>query len=103
MSVVKVPQLAWYEPSELELSFPEAWQVETYNYPGYNESELTPEEIKTAVNKPIGSPRLSEMAKGKEQVVIAFDDQTRITRAAKIVPHVLAELKAGGSSNKWLE
>lgn len=96
MSVVKVPQLAWYEPAELELSFPDTWKVETYNYPGYDSPELKSTEIKAAINKPLGTPRLSEMAKGKKQVAILFDDETRVTRAAKIAPHILAELKAGG-------
>jgi lactate racemase len=63
---------------------------------GYNRPDLKPEEIRMAFQSPIGTKPLRDMAKGKKQVVIVFDDLTRVTRTAKIVPHILAELQAGG-------
>jgi len=96
MNVIKVPQLAWYETKELELPLPDNWQVEEYNMAGYNRPAMNPDEIKASISNPIGIPPIRELAKGKQEVVIIFDDMTRVTRVAKIVPSVLEELAAAG-------
>ena len=96
MNTIKMPQLAWYETKELELPLPDSWQVEMCNINGYNRPALKPDEIKASVSNPIGIPPLRELAKGKNEVVIIFDDMTRVTRVAEIVPFVLEELAAAG-------
>jgi len=96
MNIIRVPQLAWYETKELELPFPDSWQVEVYNMAGYNRPAMKPDEIKASISNPIGIPPIRELARGKKEVVIIFDDMTRVTRAAKIVPFVLEELAAAG-------
>jgi len=96
MNLIKVPQLAWYEPKELELPLPDSWQVEVCNMAGYNRPALTPDEIKASINSPVGMPPLRELAKKKKEVVIIFDDMTRVTRAAEIVPFILEELAEAG-------
>jgi nickel-dependent lactate racemase len=100
MSIIKVPQLAWYEPRDLELTFPDSWHVEVCYMTGYNRSELTVEELRATINNPIGCKRLSEIARGKKEVAILFDDTSRVTRTAKIVPLVLEELAAAGIPDK---
>lgn len=94
MSVIKVPQLAWYENKELELNLPDSWQVETSNMAGYNRPAMKPEEIRAAIANPIEIPPIRELAKGKKDVVIIFDDMTRVTRVAELVPFILEELAA---------
>ena len=96
MNVVKVPQLAWYQTAELELPLPNSWQGEVCNMAGYNRPAMTPDEIKASIGSPVGSPPIREMAKGKQEVVIIFDDMTRVTRVAEIVPFVLKELAEAG-------
>lgn len=96
MNTIKLSQPAWYDPKEFELSLPDGWQVEVCNMAGYNRSALTPDEIKAAISKPIGIPPIRELAKGKKEVVIIFDDMTRVTRVAEIVPFVLEELAEAG-------
>jgi nickel-dependent lactate racemase len=96
MQTIKVPELAWHCPRDLSLSLPDHWQVETLNMSGYDRPELTPEAILNSLQNPIGCPSLRALAKGKKEVAIVFDDLTRVTRAAKIVPHVLHELIAAG-------
>jgi nickel-dependent lactate racemase len=96
MNIIRVPQLAWYETKELELPLPDSWQVEVYNMAGYNRPVMKPDEIKASISNPIGIPPIRELARGKKEVVIIFDDMTRVTRAAKIVPFVLEELAAAG-------
>ncbi len=96
MNIIRVPQLAWYETKELELSLPDSWQVGVYNMAGYNRPAMKPDEIKASISSPIGIPPIRELAKGKKEVVIIFDDITRVTRVAKIVPFVLEELAEAG-------
>jgi nickel-dependent lactate racemase len=57
---------------------------------------MTPAQIKAAIKRPVGSPTIRELAKDRREVVIIFDDMSRITRAAKIVPFILEELAAAG-------
>ncbi len=63
---------------------------------GYNSPALKPAEIKHAVTNPIGMPPIRELAKGKKEVVILFDDMSRVTRVAQIVPPLLEELASAG-------
>ena len=96
MNIVKVPQLAWYGTKELELPLPDSWQVEVCNMAGYNRPAMKPDQIKASISNPIGMPPIRELAKGKKEVVIIFDDMTRVTRVAEIVPFVLEELAEAG-------
>ncbi|MDR3590814.1 MAG: nickel-dependent lactate racemase [Negativicutes bacterium] len=49
-----------------------------------------------AMNSPIGSKPLRELAKGAKNVVIVADDNTRMTPTEKIMPVLLDELNAAG-------
>lgn len=94
--IVKVPQFAWYGDTELELEFPPSWKVITCRMAGQDAPKLNDKQIRAAFDNPIGTPRISELARGKKEVVIIFDDLTRPTRADVLVPYVLEELKQGG-------
>ncbi|OGO23540.1 MAG: hypothetical protein A2144_11080 [Chloroflexi bacterium RBG_16_50_9] len=96
MSISKVPQLAWYNPCALEIDLPDEWAVEMCHMAGHNRAPLKPAEIKAALDKPVGTATIKELAKGKRDAVIIFDDQTRITRSALIVPFILEELAEAG-------
>lgn len=48
-----------------------------------------------AMQNPIGSPRLSELAKGKDKVVIIASDHTRPVPSRFIIPHMLSEIRQG--------
>ena len=63
---------------------------------GWDRQALSPEEIENAITSPIGTAPLRELARGKNEVVIIFDDMTRVTRAGEIVPFVLEELSEAG-------
>jgi nickel-dependent lactate racemase len=97
MNTLKLPQLAWYGTKELELPLSDSWQVEMGYMAGYNRPALTFDQIKAAVTQDlIGTPPIRELAKGKKEVVIIFDDMTRVTRVAEIVPFVLEDLATAG-------
>ncbi|MFC1932047.1 lactate racemase domain-containing protein [Chloroflexota bacterium] len=96
INTITLPQLAWYGSKKLELSLPDSWSVESYNMAGYNRPAMKIDEIKTSIANPIGITTIRELARGKNEVVIIFDDMTRVTRAAEIVPFVLEELSQAG-------
>ncbi|MFC1541033.1 nickel-dependent lactate racemase [Candidatus Latescibacterota bacterium] len=52
--------------------------------------------IRKALDNPIGSPPLSELAKKAKNVLILCDDNTRYTPAYLLLPHVIEELHSGG-------
>jgi len=83
----------------LELPLPDSWHIETYPMAGHNLPALTPEQVRAAVGDTIGIPPIRELARGKQQVAIIFDDMTRVTRTADIVPFVLEELADAGVSD----
>ncbi len=102
MTEIKLPQLAWHDTSELALTLPDGWPVEICNMAGYDRPALTPDDIRAAIAAPMGMAPLHQYARGKKEVVIIFDDMTRVTRAAAIVPHVLAELAAAGIEDEQI-
>ena len=96
MPLITLPQLAWCGTKELELPLPDSWQVEFYNMAGFDRPSMKPDEIKLAIANLIGSPPIRELARGKKEVVIIFDDMTRVTRVAELVPFILEELAEAG-------
>ncbi len=58
--------------------------------------ELSQDElVREALEHPIGTPRLSEMAEGKRNVVIIASDHTRPVPSKVIMPQLLAEIRKG--------
>jgi nickel-dependent lactate racemase len=91
---ITLPQLAWHGVKELKIALPDSWQVAVCNMAGFNRPRLESAAIKKAISQPLGMAPLREYARGKKEVVILFDDMTRVTRVAEIVPFILAELAA---------
>jgi len=70
---------------------------------GENALKMSSQQIRDALRKPIGTPRLAELARGKKEVCIIFDDLTRPTKADQILPHVLDELHEGGIKDENIQ
>lgn len=51
--------------------------------------------VRAAMEAPIGSPRLSELARGKKNCVIIISDHTRPVPSRDILPNMLRELREG--------
>lgn len=51
--------------------------------------------VREAMEQPIASPRLSELAKGKRNCVIIISDHTRPVPSRDIIPNMLSELREG--------
>jgi nickel-dependent lactate racemase len=82
---------AWAGDRDLPISFPAGWALTVC--PPHDAPDLGADEIARAVTNPIGSPRLSELAAGKQRPCIVIDDLTRPTRGHLLVPPILDELQ----------
>jgi nickel-dependent lactate racemase len=100
MGVIKLPQLVWYDKKEEEYPLPDRWQVEICNMTGFAKPAMTSSEIRRALYNPIGSKPIREIARGKKQVVILFDDLSRVTHTFNFIPHVLQDLADAGVADK---
>ena len=78
-----------YEFSENELSAVLTSSIEEYKAPKSG-AEL----VKEALLSPVGSKRLSELAKGKKNIVIIASDHTRPVPSKQIIPFVLEEIRS---------
>ena len=85
---------AWYSDRELTLNFPTGWAVEMLD--PKDAPALSDTQIEQAFAEPIGTPRISELAKGKKSAAIIVDDLSRPTPAARIIPYILRELTSAG-------
>lgn len=93
---VKVPQLLWYGQTEMELEFPESWSVFYCPMKGAETRRLAPNEMEETFAHPIGSKTIRDLAKGKREIAILFDDMARPTPVYEIVPFLLQELEQAG-------
>ena len=67
-------------------------QSKAHSYhPAAGEAEL----VRRALEQPIGSPRLKELARGKHNVVIISSDHTRPVPSKVILPELVREIRAG--------
>ena len=78
----------------MTLTFPEAWDVNVQRFS--DRPVLTDEEMQMALQSPIGTPRISDLAAKSKDAVIIVDDLSRPTPAPRMLPQVLNELKLGG-------
>ena len=93
---VRIRTNAYFGDDEITLTFPDSWRVTEVRMAGHDRPPLTDQEMRLALQSPIGTPRLSDLARGKKQVCILFDDLPKPTPTYRIVPFVLEELHLGG-------
>jgi nickel-dependent lactate racemase len=93
---VKIPQLLWHGNTEMELDFPNSWSIFFCPMKGGEKKRLGLKDMERAFSHPIGSPPIHELAIGKKEVAILFDDMARPTPVSQIVPFVLKELGQAG-------
>ncbi len=94
MKSLSLPWKAWQGDEMLSLTFPEAWEVQSYPMDGG--PELSDAKLAKALSAPMGTPSISMMAKGVKDVAIAVDDTSRPTPISRLLPMVLKELDQGG-------
>ncbi len=93
---VQIPWAAWYQEEEIhKLEFPDSWDIEIFNMNG-SDKIITRENIINAIKNPIGSPTIQEIAEGKKNAVIVFEDISRPTKCEPICEILVKELNSAG-------
>ena len=90
--MVRLRVAGWFDERDIELAFPSTWEVTECRMAGHDKPALTDEQMREALRNPFGTPRLSELARGKQKAVILFDDLPKPTPTSRIIPFVLEEI-----------
>ncbi|MEW6623449.1 MAG: nickel-dependent lactate racemase [Bacillota bacterium] len=93
MAQVTLPQ---GEFKDVVVEIPDANLMGIYSPSDVKPVENARLEISRALTEPIGSAGLKEAARGKENVVLIADDNTRLTPTDVIIPVLLDELNGAG-------
>ena len=96
MHKISIPSRLWYENKEWEVTLPDRWDVHNLNPAGFGKPSLTAHGIREKIEHPVEGPALEDLARGKKQAVIVFDDMTRPTPVKEVAPHVVAALHRAG-------
>lgn len=94
MKKVRIPWGCWYGNKEHVITFPKNWEVHVSEMKGAPTIKLGA--INKAIDEPIYSPKLEELAQGKKTVGIIVDDITRPTPVKIILPPIIEKLKKAG-------
>lgn len=93
-----LPWKAWVSDLGFHWDLPAEWEVDVL--PPFSRASATAEEIGAALDSPIGTPPLEELARGAASACIAVDDLARPTRAGEVVSAMLPRLNAAGVPNE---
>jgi hypothetical protein len=93
-TTARVPWAAWFGDTLHALELPPEWEVALY--PPRDGADIGDEGIGRAFANPIGTPRIREIARGKKTAAIVIDDLSRPTEGARLLPHVIGELREAG-------
>jgi nickel-dependent lactate racemase len=99
--------------AEIKVTLPYGREMVEVKIPGanligvYSPRDFTPvadvkNEVVRAINNPIQSKPLRQLAKGAAKVVILADDNTRLTPTDKIIPVLLDEMNAAGVKDEQI-
>ena len=89
-----VPWSAWFEDRLRSFAVPEGWELEICPVRGAPVADAGA--LRTALEQPIGSKPLAELALGRKDACVVVEDITRPARLAEILPTVLGTLHAAG-------
>ena len=94
---IKVPSRAWYGDSEIDLLFPEDFNVE--NCDGKDVPPIDSSMISEAFDNPIGSEPLTVLLNGKHRVLILIEDHTRPIICSELLETLVSRLNSAGISD----
>ncbi|MDY6795219.1 MAG: lactate racemase domain-containing protein [Actinomycetota bacterium] len=99
MKTLSVPNLLWYDNQPREQVFPERWDMELLEPPGFTKPAIDEEGIARAFGEPIGCATLEEVAASagdRAEVAVVFDDITRPTPLKDVLPPIMKALQDAG-------
>ncbi len=93
---------AYWSEELIDIAFPGNWDTQVCLMAGHDRPPLSADQMREALRNPVGSPPLSELAKGKKEVCILFDDMPKPTPAGAVAPYVIEELHRGGVKDEQI-
>ena len=87
-----------FHDTTFEFDLPSTWHVHVASI--HDGPPLDREGMERALDRPIGSPPLRELAHGRSRAVIIVEDVTRPAPTHLLMPLVVAELEAAGIERK---
>jgi len=97
MQNVKMREKEHYGDEETVYDFPDGWEIDVLKQNNHDESSLTRGQIDDALDHPIGTKSITDLARGKNgRICILHDDLTRPTPAYQIVPSIIDQLHKAG-------
>lgn len=91
-----------YGEKEVELNIPKGNLAEILSPRKISLPTNQEDEIRKAINNPIGTPPLEEIVKGGKKVVIICEDITRSAPISKVLAIVIEKLKAAKVNNEHI-
>lgn len=86
-----------YGASGIHLEYPETPNFQGVLYPGAAEPlEQPDQELAAALQRPIASPSLADVARGRDNAVIVISDTTRPVPNRLLLPGILQQLETAG-------
>ena len=64
---IRIPIKAWYGDEEMDLNFPKRWEINECRMAGHDTPPLSDEQLKEALQSPLETKSLREMAQGKKR------------------------------------
>jgi lactate racemase len=90
-----------YEGTKIDFSLPPEWNVICYQDKSSEKGVSNArEEVERALDNPIGSPKIEDLASPGMDVVILFDDLQRPTPADLAIPSILNRLNKAGITDE---
>lgn len=94
MHTVRIPWARWYGDEKHPIWFPDDWEVIMAEMEGA--ASIDEEAMEKALDDPIDSPPLQELARGRKSVGIIVDDISRPTPGHLLLPPIIRRLEEGG-------
>lgn len=94
--VIKLSQNSWYGGAPVSISLPDDWDARLYGMPADSAPRLTRAQIKEIMDSPLGTRPIFELAKGKKEAAVVFDDMSRGTPCRDMAEIAVSELLAAG-------
>ncbi len=95
-------QNSWFGGEAAKITLPDDWDVTWCGIEADSAPVLTRAELKAVIDSPTGSGTISELARGKKEVAIVFDDMSRGTPCADIAEMIVDELLASGIDRRHI-
>ena len=93
---IKLAQNSWYGGASTTITLPEDWDVTWCGIPADAAPVLDRAALKKAIDSPIGTKTIRELALGKKEAAIVFDDMSRGTPCSETAEIVVEELLEAG-------